>query len=236
MDKLKKQIIESAGLTDEKAQKVIHTVTSFLKKRLPAPIPSQIDAVLTGIDVHQQVSRLFDTIGAPIESGDTEVVKLILTQGVDVNLRNSVGETALHVAAFWGREEIAKLLLAYGADINAKNSDGEIPLIVAARALNSKPRVVKLLLDAGSEIDVYAACLMGNKEKVCSLLKQHPDLVKIRKGFREETPLHAVALKGHSDLVELLLDSGLDINSKNNQGDTPLHLASLEGHISVVNR
>ena len=67
MDKLKKQIIESTGLTDEKAQKVIHTVASFLKKRLPVPIPSQIDVVLTGINVHQQVSRLFEAIGTPIE-------------------------------------------------------------------------------------------------------------------------------------------------------------------------
>ena len=32
----------------------------------------------------------------------------------------------------------------------------------------------------------------------------------------------------------MLLDFGLDINSKNNQGDTSLHLASLEGHVSVV--
>ena len=234
MDELKKQIIESTGLADGKAQNAIYTVASFLKKRLPAPIPSQIDVVLAGTDVRFQISRLFDAINAPIKTGDAEVAKLILAQGVNPNLMNSVGETPLHVAAFWGREEITRLLLEHGADINTKNSDGEIPLIVAARALNSKPCVVKLLLDAGSEIDVYVACLIGDKEEVCSLLKQHPDLVKVRKGFREETPLHAGASKGHSDIVKLLLDFGLDINSKNNQGDTPLHLASLEGYVSVV--
>jgi len=234
MNELKKQIIKSTELTDEKAQKVINMVANFLKKRLPIPIPSQIDVVLAGTDVRHKISILFDAIGAPIETGDAEVVKLILTQGVNPNIRNSVDETPLHVAAFWGREEITQLLLEHEADINAKNSDGEIPLIVAARALNSKPRIVKLLLDAGSKIDIYAACLMGDKEAVYSLLKEHPDLIENRKGFREETPLHAAASKGYSDIVELLLGFDLNINSKNNQGDTPLHLASLEGHVSVT--
>ena len=91
MDELKKQIIESTGLTDGKAQNVINMVASFLKKRLPVPIPSQIDVVLAGADVRHQISRLFDAIDAPVKSGDSEVVKLILAQGVNPNLRNSVG-------------------------------------------------------------------------------------------------------------------------------------------------
>ena len=55
----------------------------------------------------------------------------------EVNATNSIGQTALHVAALWGSTESVAFLLQHGADIDATNSHGATPLPFAA----SKSRV-----------------------------------------------------------------------------------------------
>ena len=59
--------------------------------------------------------------------GQTEVVRLLIESGVDVNIKNGDGATPLHSAAFLGRVDVAKLLLENGADIKARDNDGATP-------------------------------------------------------------------------------------------------------------
>ncbi len=48
MDELIKLVIQKTGLPEAKAKTAIETVINYLKKELPAPVGSQIDAVLKG--------------------------------------------------------------------------------------------------------------------------------------------------------------------------------------------
>src|SRR5207245_9851476 len=41
-------------------------------------------------------------------------------------------------------------------------------------------------------------------------------------------------IKGHADLVKVLLDRGTDVNARNASGSTPLHDAALKGQTEVV--
>ena len=50
-----------------------------------------------------------------IKNNDIELVKLLLIQGVDINIRDNYGETPLFKAAQNGKTEIVKLLLDKGA-------------------------------------------------------------------------------------------------------------------------
>ncbi|CAA7269211.1 unnamed protein product [Cyclocybe aegerita] len=61
------------------------------------------------------------------------VQKLLGTEGVDVNQRDHVGRTSLHVAIFAKAEEIACDLIDAGARITARVADGRTPLHLAAR-------------------------------------------------------------------------------------------------------
>jgi len=45
--------------------------------------------------------------------------------------------------------------------------------------------------------------------------------------------LHVAALGGHSDVVQLLVDSGAAYNARTLSGETPLALASANGHLNV---
>lgn len=40
---------------------------------------------------------------------------------------------------------------------------------------------------------------------------------------REATPLHWAANKGHVEAIELLIDSGANVNAQNKRGRTPIH-------------
>jgi ankyrin repeat protein len=62
--------------------------------------------------------------------GLTDVVKLLLDRGADVNGRDCHGFTALHSAMFTPiiSEELVKLLIKRGADVNARGKDGSTQL------------------------------------------------------------------------------------------------------------
>ena len=80
-------------------------------------------------------------------SNHIEIVKLLLSRGVDVNLVNGHnGETPLHhaVSAESVAFELIEFLLANGADPSIRNKDGKTPLDIAA-----EPATVELLRKLG---------------------------------------------------------------------------------------
>jgi ankyrin repeat protein len=80
-----------------------------------------------------------------------EIVGLLLDAGAPINGGDDHGYTALHSAAFWGRDRIAKVLIERKADVNATDNTGFTPLHESAR-LNT-PAVAKLLLAAGAKVN-----------------------------------------------------------------------------------
>ena len=74
------------------------------------------------------------SIGTDIhpESDALDAARLIIDAGVDVNGANTVGETALHAAAYSGWDSVAQLLLDRGAEVDAENIVGWTPLAIAS--------------------------------------------------------------------------------------------------------
>ena len=52
---------------------------------------------------------------------------------IDINARDMINETALHIASYNNNVEIVKFLLSNGADVDVKNISGESPLHCASR-------------------------------------------------------------------------------------------------------
>jgi hypothetical protein len=69
----------------------------------------------------------------------------------DINIRNSFGNTALHIAASWERLDIMKLLILKGAKLEEVNSAGGTPLHWAARY--GKSESVKVLVESGANVN-----------------------------------------------------------------------------------
>ena len=66
------------------------------------------------------------------KQGHKEIVKLLLQNGADVNIKDDKQGSPLHYASLKGHSEIAKLLLLYGADVECQLSNKVTPLILAS--------------------------------------------------------------------------------------------------------
>jgi ankyrin repeat protein len=89
--------------------------------------------------------------------GKTEMAKLLIDAGADVNFQNNDESTALHVAAFFCRPDVVKLLLEKGADKSLKNKYGQTPYdMVAGPFSEMKPAydmMVQVLGPMGLKLD-----------------------------------------------------------------------------------
>jgi ankyrin repeat protein len=66
------------------------------------------------------------------------------------------------------------------------------------------------------------------------MLESEPNLAFSRIQLFGDTPMHAAAGKGHTEIVALLLEHGADANVRDQNGQAPLHDAASNGHFQVV--
>ena len=86
-----------------------------------------------------------------VRSGNLRAVKEQLTNGIDINAKDSeFGVTALAWAVLLNDMEIAKFLIEKGADVNMKNRDGSTPLHSAA--FLGRAEIAKLLIQKGADV------------------------------------------------------------------------------------
>ena len=69
--------------------------------------------------------RGFTALGWAAFSGKTEIVRMLLEAGADVDGKDRWGYTPLMRAAVGAYEGIVKLLFNYGANLNEKNEEGK---------------------------------------------------------------------------------------------------------------
>ncbi len=74
----------------------------------------------------------------------------------------------------------------------------------------------------------------GHIEVVRALLKRGAGVNRCDDSFSGETPLHAVAVGGHLDVAQLLLDCGAKLDAADTYGKTALHAAATQGQYDVV--
>ncbi|MHC4555843.1 MAG: ankyrin repeat domain-containing protein [Planctomycetota bacterium] len=163
-------------------------------------------------------------------NGEIEHVKLLISQGADVNVKNNDGQTPLHYAARRGHKEVVELLLANGADVNARDRMSKTPV---EHAMGGNHReIVQLLIYKGADISpLHFALYMKDEAEARSLIEGGADVN--RRTPYGTTPLDRAVVAGFRDIVELLIAKGANVNAKDNWDWTPLHSA-VYGHKDIV--
>jgi uncharacterized protein len=105
--------------------------------------------------------------------GKTEMAKLLIDAGVDLNFQNNDGSTPLHTAAFFCRPEIVQLLLAKGANKTIKNKYGQTAYDTVAGEFTTVKNVYetigKMLAPMGLKLD--NAYLEKTRPQIAAMLK-----------------------------------------------------------------
>lgn len=175
--------------------------------------------------------------------GHHEIVTLLLETGVDINLRNYRGQTALMQACQHGHWEVVQTLVLFKANIHrADYLNGGTALHLAA--LNGHTRCIRLLLADYIPSILNTWNLLrkkSNNEYESSDFNAsalHQVINKPADGGI--TALHMAALNGHFETAQLLLDLGASVSEITVEdgttidligaGSTPLHYAACGGN------
>jgi ankyrin repeat protein len=160
---------------------------------------------------------------------DSESVRALLKQHVDVNAPQADGTTALHWAAHWGDLEMVDALLREGANATALNRYGATPLSEAVHI--GSGALVEKLLKAGADANTFTtaqaetvlmkASREGNLEAVKVLL-EHGAEVNAKENFRGQTALMWAAAEGHANIVSMLATHGAELDVRSYDRDTSL--------------
>ncbi len=182
--------------------------------------------ILVGQPVCVAQSRSLDKeLFQAVAKGDIGAVRVLLANGADLDAKDDRGDTPLIVAA--GNHNIAavKLLIAKGADISARNNYEETALIEAARSMD--PELLRVLLDGSPDIKDKNAALFAAAESAPVVL-QIADAPATQNGHNEQTAA-AIPEAPWVKSVRMLLDSGANIEARDDEGDTPLIRAASFG-------
>ena len=169
-------------------------------------------------------ARLTTALMVAARTGKTICMKELLKAGAKLNVANYEGATALVLAIENRHHECVTELIAAGAGVNIGTPS---PLMITIQEENLY--CLKELLKAGADVNMgripplITAAQQGNIDCAKELLKFGAD-VDVVDGAGDSALIQAVDLDNEA-IVELLVENGAIVNTRNKSGETALYLA-----------
>lgn len=178
-------------------------------------------------------SSLFEAArnGAP-----SDVIAALVRNGVDPTSRAEDGSTAAHTAATYGHAAVLSALLRVAPalararagrkqstllHLAAEHSDAERSALMVEVVLGSAGEGAAAAVDADGMTAMHRAAVRGNK-RALRLLLSAPGAPAVDVAAHGEhagsTALHCAAIGGHPACARVLLDSGANVQSRDEVG------------------
>jgi ankyrin repeat protein len=163
------------------------------------------------------------------------IAKMLIAGGASVDRQSEKGKTAIMYAAIAGSgyRACVEIFIAAGANLDLRNNCGCTALMLMAAAENYP--MFNLLLQAGASTDglesiqLIQAARTGHVDRVKSLLSAKVDL-----NLDRGDAIGSAAAAGHTEIVQILIQAGANVNLSDRSGFTPLASAAYAGYSSIV--
>jgi len=181
-----------------------------------------------------------------------DIVKILKANGASLDIADAEGKTPLHLAAMDGGDngpELCKRLVQGETNLKetlAKCCKNKDRTALHEAVMQENIDTIKILVEAKAKVDVPDSDGVSPLSFAC--LDQKPEILEalffispqnyVNNPYCEEkrTFLHVAAAKGHTRILEILLDKGANLLSDDAQKNTPLHLASKAGQYEIVKK
>ena len=176
--------------------------------------------------------------------GHTAAVNVLVEHNADVNKRSTLdGESPLFAASESGKFLVVKrlLMLLPKLKLEAANNESATSLLVAAQ--NGHMQCVQELVKVGADVnrsknDGATALFMAAQEghmNVVELLLTIPNIEIDKQNTYKTTPLLIACLKEHSEIVQVLLDTGRANPNHKEVGNVTAGMVAAElGNIKIL--
>ncbi len=182
---------------------------------------------------HGAKETLHDAVVGP---GKLTMLKRLISEGCDINARDSGGRTPLFLAVRFGHKDMVEILINEGADVNIAPNPWT-PLILALRL--GRKEIAAILVEEGA--DITAQDLVGHTAVGIATGKGYTEIVELLSARARQLDLQKeimtirdyVAL-GDAEKIKTLIAAGQDVNTKSKNGAVALHGAAWSGHREIA--
>ena len=192
-----------------------------------------------GADVNATDNNNLTTLMLACQKGNDEIINLLFNARADPNIHDTAGETLIHHAFAQGcSKETLQTIIKHGADVNATNKDNITALMLACK--HSSEEAINILLDAGADPNIadtdgatwihHAVAAGCNKKTLQTIIGYGADV----NTTNNLTALILACRNENEELINVLLNAGVDPNIKNTTGATLIHHACSGGYSKVT--
>jgi len=208
----------------------------------PPPVRKEdaLSNMKAGEPASEEGNFVLSAIFCSIEEDNIDGLHRLLSMAsIDINQTNQHGESAIHIAAGFGRVDILRYLCDKGGNLGIIDGQGDSAVLWAAR--QGFPEVIRYLLSKGvhlnqqnkqGETALHVACRYGQTSTAQFLTTLHISVDAQDQTL--ETALHIAAWNGHARIAQVLIKAGANKLIKNEEGETALHIASSRGNLDCV--
>ena len=162
-----------------------------------------------------------------------DLAELLLGLGARIDAQDNEGWTPLHAAVSCGHVSVIYVLLKFHANLLAVNIDGDIPLDVAKENHGVHSNIYKLLHEEMNKHGIDNNAIQAAKQNwtnaffslVEEKCKLGPTAVSQKLLSDGATLLHFAACHDFIEAAERLVESGADVDARDDEGWTPLQAA-----------
>lgn len=218
----------------------LHLAAGAGHKEIVEILVKQGNAAIDVFDARNQTPMHY-----AVNNKELEIVKLLLELGGDVNrvregqgsmklspLHNAVSSSNYYDERNLCSDIVRCLINAPNSKVNLRDYENKTPLHYA-----DKLKTIEILVtredidplvkdDSGKTPFCYAK--EGNRLDIVKAL------INSRYGPEKNSLLHLAAKKGHLELIDSILDEGVEVDALNEGGESAIYLAAKKGHTNVV--